>query len=262
MVENLAPKTSSVPVRSAKHHRVLALMAHPDDAEISCAGTLIRLVRAGWEVHIATVAAGDCGSATEGPEAIAARRAEEARRAAALIGATYHRLDERDGFVVYDKPTLRKCIDLCRRIAPQLVFTHPADDYMMDHVMTALLCRAASFLYAMPNVSALPLCCGSRVPHLYYCDPMEGKDALGNLVEPTTLVDISAVLEEKARMLACHASQREWLRAHHGTDEYLDAMRRHAQWRGGQAGLSAAEAFVQHRGHAYPQNDLLQEMMR
>ena len=117
--------------------------------------------------------------------------------------------------------------------------------------------RAASFLYAAPNASTLPLRRGSRVPHLYYCDPMEGKDALGNPVEPTTFVDISAVLEEKARMLACHASQREWLRAHHGTDEYLDAMRRHARLRGRQAGVAAAEAFVQHRGHAYPQDDLL-----
>ena len=58
-------------------------------------------------------------------------------------------------------------------------------------------------------------------------------------------------------MLACHASQREWLRAHHGTTSTSTAMRRHAQMRGRQAGVAAAEAFVQHRGHAYPQDDLL-----
>ena len=63
-------------------------------------------------------------------------------------------------------------------------------------------------------------------------------------------------------MLACHASQREWLRAYHGMDEYLDAMRRHAAMRGRQAGVAAAEAFVQHRGHAYPRNDLLAELLR
>jgi LmbE family N-acetylglucosaminyl deacetylase len=245
---------------ATENRRVLALMAHPDDAEILCAGTLIMLARRGWEVCIATVAAGDCGSTTEPPEAIIARRAEEARQSAALLGAAYQCLDERDGLVVYDKPTLRKCIDLLRRVAPQLVLTHSTDDYMMDHVMTGLLCRAASFLFAAPNVSALPLRPGSRVPYLYYCDPVEGKDPLGRPVEPTTYVDISAVLEEKARMLACHASQREWLRAHHGTDEYLDAMRRHAALRGRQAGVAAAEAFVQHRGHAYPQDDLLAGM--
>jgi LmbE family N-acetylglucosaminyl deacetylase len=89
---------------------------------------------------------------------------------------------------------------------------------------------------------------------------MEGIDPLGRPVEPTTFVDITAVLDEKAAMLACHASQREWLRAHHGTDEYLDAMRRHAAMRGRQLGVAAAEGFTQHRGHAYPRNDLLGEL--
>lgn len=240
--------------------RVMAFMAHPDDAEICCAGTLIRLARAGWEVHIATATPGDCGTTTETPWAIGARRTEEARQSAALIHATYHCLDERDGLVVYDKPTLRKCIDLFRRVAPHLVFTHTASDYMMDHVMVSQLARAASFVYSAPNVAAMPLREGSGVPHLYYCDSMEGIDSLGQPIEPTTFVDIGGQLELKAEMLACHASQREWLRAHHGIDEYLDSMRRHSEMRGRQVGAAAAEAFVQHRGHAYPKNDLLTEM--
>ena len=39
---------------------VLTLMAHPDDAEFQCAGTLIRLAELGWEIHMATAAPGDC----------------------------------------------------------------------------------------------------------------------------------------------------------------------------------------------------------
>ena len=240
--------------------RVLALMAHPDDAELLCAGTLIRLAQAGWEVHIATVACGDCGTTTETLWGIAARRFEEAQKAVATIQATYHCLDECDGFVVYDKPSLRKCIDLFRRVAPRLVFLHTPSDYMMDHVMSSLLGRAASFIYGAPNASEFPVRPGSQVPHLYYCDPLEGLDPFGRPVEPSTYVDISAVVEEKARMLACHASQREWLRAYHGNDEYLDSMRRHAQMRGQQVGMASAEAFIQHRGHAYPRNDLLAEL--
>lgn len=242
------------------HRTVLAFMAHPDDAEFFCAGTLIRLAEAGWRVHIATAAPGDCGTTTETRWAISARRTEEARQAASLLGAAYDCLDERDGFVVYDKPTLRKSMDLFRRIAPSVVFTHPAKDYMMDHEMVSMLARAASFLYAAPNASELPPREGSRVPYLYYCDPVEGIDPLGRLVEPTTLVDITGQLEKKTGMLACHASQREWLRAHHGTDEYLDSMKRLAATRGQQVGVAAAEAFVQHRGHAYPRDDLLAEM--
>lgn len=238
----------------------LAMMAHPDDAEFLCAGTLVRLAGAGWEVHIATVANGDCGTTTETPWAISARRTEEARQAAALIGAQYHCLGEPDGFVVYDKPTVRKCLDLFRRVAPSLCFAHSPQDYMMDHVMASLLARAASFLYAAPNAAAFPVRQGSGVPYLYYCDPIEGIDTLGNPVAPTTVVEMAQQLEKKAAMLACHASQREWLRAHHGTDEYIDAMRRHVAMRGKQVGLAAAEAFVQHRGHAYPREDLLAKL--
>jgi len=245
----------------ASGRRALALMAHPDDAEFLCGGTLVRLAEAGWEVHIASLTPGDCGTTSQTPWAISAQRTEEARQAAALLGATYHCLDERDALVVYDKPTIRKCADLLRRVAPALVLTHAPKDYMMDHEMASLLARAASFLYAAPNASAFPLREGSRVPYLYYCDPVEGIDPLGNPVQPTTLVDISTQLEKKTAMLACHASQREWLRAHHGTDEYLDAMRRLAAMRGAQAGVPAAEAFVQHRGHAYPRDDLLEALL-
>jgi len=243
-----------------ENRTVLAFMAHPDDAEFLCAGTLIRLAEAGWQVHIATAAPGDCGTATENRWDISSRRTREAAEAASRIGATYHCLDERDGFVVYDKPTLQKAYDLFRRVAPSLVFTHPPRDYMLDHEQASLLARAASFLYASPNVSPFPVLAGSAVPYLYYCDPVEGLDPLGNPVEPSTWVDISEQLTQKTEMLACHASQRDWLLAHHGIDEYLESMRRHAAMRGRQLGVSAAEAFVQHRGHAYPRNDLLAEM--
>ena len=240
--------------------RMLALMAHPDDAEFLCAGTLIRLAAAGWEVHIVTLAPGDCGTVSEDRWAISARRTAEAANAAALIGATYHCLDERDGLVTYDKPTQQKTIDLFRRVAPRLVFAHTPLDYMMDHVVVSQLARAASFIYGAPNISTLPVREGSCVPHLYYCDAMEGIDPLGRPIQPSVHVDITAQLERKTEMLACHASQREWLRAHHGTDEYIDAMRRHSTARGREAGVGAAEAFVQHRGHAYPKNDLLAEL--
>jgi len=238
----------------------LTLLAHPDDAEILCAGTLVRLADAGWQIHIATATPGDCGTMTATRFDISATRTNEAKASAAMIGATYHCLDERDGLVVYDKPTVQKAIDLFRRIAPALVFTHPQDDYMMDHVETSKLARAASFVYGAPNISAFPLLPGSKIPHLYYCDPIEGIDSLARPAQPTTLVDVSGQHEKKLQMLSKHASQREWLRAHHGMDEYLEAAKRHDAARGRLINRPFAEAFVQHRGHAYPNNDLLIEL--
>lgn len=235
-------------------------MAHPDDAEYFCAGTLIRLADLGWEVHIISAAPGDCGTVSHTPWEIGGIRTEEARRAAELIGATYHCLGENDGYIVYDKATIRKSIDLFRMIAPSLVFTHPRLDYMMDHEMTSLLARAATFLYAAPNATPLPLREGSRVPYLYYCDPPDAIDHSGNRIKPTTYVDITGQTDKKTEMLAQHASQREWLRAHHGTDEYLDAMTQLGSLRGKEIDVAKAEAFVQHRGHSYPHDDILAEL--
>ena len=225
---------------------------------MQCAGTLIRLADAGWEIHIAAVANGDCGSATLPRAEIAAVRRQAGIAAAAKINATYHCVDEPDVSLVVDKPTIRKVTDLFRIVAPALVFTHPRHDYMLDHEAVHMLARAAAFSYAIPNASELPLVDGSAIPWLYYCDPIEGRDPYtAELVVPTTYVNVSEQLNRKIEMLVCHASQREWLRAHHGMDEYVEALKRYGAERGRQIGVQYAEAFVQHRGHAFPQSDLL-----
>src|SRR5262245_13628270 len=178
-----------------KRRVAMTLLAHPDDAEILCAGTLLRLADAGWQIHIATVAAGDCGSATLGRAEIAAIRRDEGIAAAAKIGATYHCLDEPDVHVAFDKPTIQKAIDLLCRVAPTLLFTHPRHDYMLDHEQVHLLARAAAFSYPIPNASPLPLVDGSAIPWLYYCDPVEGRDPYTcELVRPTTTIDVTAQL--------------------------------------------------------------------
>lgn len=241
---------------------VLSLLAHPDDAEILCAGTLIRLADLGWQVHIATATPGDCGSTTLPADEISEIRRREAADAAAKIAAEYHCLDERDVNVVFDKPTNRKAIDLFRRIAPTLVLTHAVRDYMLDHEQVHLLARSATFSYPIPNASEIARVDGSQIPWLYYCDPVEANDPYTvEPVQPSTYVDISEVMVRKIEMLACHASQREWLRAHHGMDEYIEAMKRHGALRGAEHGVEFAEAFRQHRGHAYPQDDLLREIL-
>lgn len=239
----------------------LAFLAHPDDAEFLCSGTLMRLGALGWELHIATATRGDCGSMTHGPDEIATIRTREAESAAAMIGARFHTLREFDARVCYDKPTVQKAIDLFRTAAPSIVFTHAPSDYMVDHEVVAMLARAASFIYSAPNCSSLPRHPDSVLPHLYFCDPFEGTDGLGRSVTPTTVVDVTAEMPRRVEMLARHASQREWLRAHHGVDEYIESMKRHAAARGSLIGVACAEAFMQQRSHAYPRNDLLLELL-
>jgi LmbE family N-acetylglucosaminyl deacetylase len=250
--------------RAEVDNTILSVLAHPDDAEFLCAGTLIRLAREhGWAVHIASMTPGDCGSAELGAEEIAAVRRAEGVRAAALLGATYHCLEERDLRVVYAEGPLEKVVRLYRKVRPRVVLTHSPADYMLDHEMTSTLARAAAFAAAVPSFLAergmgVPL---GHIPHLYYCDAVEGKDPLGRSIEPGVRIDVSSVIEPKAEMLAAHASQREWLRKQHGMDHYVESMRAWSAQRGKEAGVAFAEGFRQHLGHSYPQDDVLGNLL-
>jgi len=244
---------------------VLAFMAHPDDAEILCAGTLARLhAEHGWNVAIATATAGDAGSVTLRPDEISRIRYEEARRSVSLLDGQYYCAGCSDLYICYDRPTLQKFVEIIRRVRPDLVITHSPEDYMVDHEQTSRLVRSACFGAPARNVltnadrPAEPL---DHIPYLYYADALEGRDIFGRAIEPDIIVDISSVMHIKEQMLACHASQREWLREQHGVDEYILMMKRWAQHRGQQIGAEYGEAFRQHRGHAYPQDDLLARLL-
>jgi N-acetylglucosamine malate deacetylase 1 len=242
----------------------LAVMAHPDDAEFLCAGTLVRLVgEHGWQIQIATMTPGDCGSAEHSAEEIARIRRAEGAAAAARLGGTYHCLESRDLSVFYDGPMVARVTDLLRSVRPTVVFTHSPDDYMLDHEMTSRLVRAAAFNAAVPlflvgRRGPSPL---NHIPYLYYCDPIEGKDLLGRPVPAGFYIEITSAIEEKAAMLACHASQRNWLLKHHGMDQYINAMRDWGTARGKECGAAFAEGFRQHLGHSYPQSNLIGDLL-
>ena len=92
-------------------------------------------------------------------------------------------------------------------------------------------------------------------------DPVEGRARDGQLLQPDFVADISTTFARKRAMLAEHASQRIWLREHHGTDDYLDAMERWTRERGALVGVSFGEGFRLYQGHAYPQTRLLEELL-
>ncbi len=243
---------------------VLALFAHPDDAEFLCAGTLAHLAARGATIHMATLTAGDCGSTTLPPAKISAVRQKEAAKSAALIGAKYHCLKSEDLLVFYDRPHLNKVMELVRETRPVLVLTHSPVDYMADHETASKLCQSACFGAMAPNFrtgarhQAPPL---QDVPHLYYADAFGRRDILGKRITSSLSVNISATLKLKEEMLACHDSQRAWLKTQQEIPETVTTMRKMAQEVGKLAGFRWAEGFRQHLGQGFPATNLLKELM-
>jgi LmbE family N-acetylglucosaminyl deacetylase len=242
--------------------RILAIHAHPDDCEILAGGTLALLAQRGHEITIATMTPGDCGSRDLGPEEIMAVRLREATAAAALIGARYVCVEMRDLAVFNDDASRRRVAEVLRQARPEMVLTSAPVDYLCDHEAASALVRDACFAAPAPNYrtggNAPPL---DRIPHLYYMDPVEGSDRDGRPVVPEIVVDVTPVFAKKRAMLACHASQREWLRAHHGAGDYLDQMEFWTAERGRLAGFRYGEGFRRYRGHPYPQSRLLEEWL-
>jgi len=235
----------------------LCIGAHPDDAEFLCAGTLALLSDRGWQIHIATVTPGDCGTIEYSREEISRIRKAEAAKAVGLLGGTYHCLECDDALIMYDRPTVLKTVALVRQVRPKIVFAMSPSDYMVDHEMASKLAQAACFCGGVVNLETPGAEPFEPIPHLYYNDPTEGKDKFGTEIRPSLLVDISDVMETKEKMLCCHESQRNWLLAHHGGDEYTSQMKALSHKRGGPIGVEYAEGFRQHLGHAYPQDNLL-----
>jgi LmbE family N-acetylglucosaminyl deacetylase len=219
--------------------RVLAVVAHPDDAELLCAGTLARARADGAAVGICVLCRGDKGQPAEPIENLAEVRRQEASAAAELLGAELLLGGFPDGELLDGAEERQTVLALYRRFRPTLVLAHAPEDYHPDHRAAAALAEAVSWFGASAGQRSAepPL---ETQPALWWMDAV-------NLAgfEPGFFVDVSAFAELKHRMLSCHRSQlaRGAERDFSALDEL---MRRQYQARGAQAGVAAAEAFRVH----------------
>jgi len=205
----------------------LGVFAHPDDMEIVAAGTLLRLQRAGYEIHCLAVANGCCGSSLLGREETARVRRAEAEEACRLSGFTLHDSLVNDIEVLYERATLARVAALVRRVAPDVLLTHSPSDYMEDHQNASRLAVSAAFGRGMRNMPTDPPTPPvDRPVTVYHAQPHGNRDPLGAVVRPTHFVDVGGeVLEKKTAMLACHRSQQDWLDESQGLSSYLETMR-------------------------------------
>jgi LmbE family N-acetylglucosaminyl deacetylase len=249
---------------AAANKRVLAIGAHPDDVEFMCSGTLKLLKDRGFEVAIGVIANGDCGSMVESQKEITRIRRQEAINAAKLLDAHFYPMGELDLKVEYNSRTTLKVTEVIRTVDPLIVFTHPHEDYMLDHEMASRVVRMACFGAPVPNfqTEALwPHPISEQTPFLYYWAPLLGRDIYGKFVEQSIYVNVTDTVQFKEKMLACHASQRDWLMKQHAMDKYIETMKHMAVEYGNRCGFAHAEGFIQHLGNGYPHENILEELL-
>src|SRR5438874_110267 len=120
--------------------RILAVMAHPDDAELLCAGTLARARSDGAAVAICVMCTGDKGVPPAGAaDDLAQVRQDEALRAADLLGASLFWFGCDDGELADTTENRRRLVGIFHEFRPTLVLAHAAEDYHPDHRAAGVL---------------------------------------------------------------------------------------------------------------------------
>lgn len=224
--------------------RIMAIMAHPDDIEIQCGGTLARLVGEGKKVTYVLCTSGNRGTTEAGLTAaeLAALRQAEQRAAAGKLGVEkVIFLRYNDGDLAFELPQLRQdLVTLVRQHRPEVIFTHDPFAglgsyevcYMHpDHraageavVQAAFFCAPGPLFYPEQLANGL-------APHrsTALCLAMSDR--------PDLFVDIGQTFEAKAGAIACHASQ--WGRQ----PDLTVFFRQMAAGIGHERGIPLAEAF-------------------
>ena len=204
---------------------VIAIAAHPDDIEFVMAGTLLLLGQAGWEVHYLNLSTGNLGSTTMSPTRTAQVRRAEARRAAKVLGATWHPPFCNDLEIFYDAKSLRRLGAVIRDVRPDVILTHSPQDYMEDHTNTSRLAVSSAFVRAMPGYRTTPPRKATEQPvTIYHANPHGLRDQLRRRIRPGAFVDTTAVHARKREALECHASQRGFLDTTQGMSSYIRTM--------------------------------------
>lgn len=219
---------------------LLAIVAHPDDAEIFCGGTLAKHAARGDDVTIACMTRGEFGGFDTTEEDLAATREAEARRAADALGASVTFLDFRDGRITYSLAGRLEIVDVIRDHAPDVILTHYADDMHPDHRVTSRLVTDAYYMVSLPLLETdHPPCDPDNV--YFFGKPTSSFD-------PTVLVDVTDLEDVKVAAARQHESQVEWLESHGGIDaefdDFVDGMRATGRALGRRAGVPYAEGFT------------------
>lgn len=178
---------------------ILAMAAHPDDIELSCAGILIKHARKGQLVGIVDLTQGELG--TRGTAELRLKEAQDAARAMGV--AVRENAGMADGFFRNDQEHQLKLVQYIRKYKPEIVIANALDDRHPDHGKGGRLIADACFLAGLRKVSTQldgkeqDAWRPKRVFHMIQDRP----------AEPNFIVDTSDCFAQKMEAIKCYKSQ-------------------------------------------------------
>lgn len=179
---------------------ILAVGVHPDDIELSCAGTLLRQISLGSKVGLLDLTLGELG--TRGTATI---RTQEAMASAQLMGALVReQLDLEDGFFMQNQDNLLKIIRIIRQYRPEIVLANALEDRHPDHGRAAKLTAEACFLSGLTKIETQNTEGGQQEawrPKAVYHYIQD------RALKPDFAVDISGFMDKKFETIMAYKSQ-------------------------------------------------------
>jgi N-acetylglucosamine malate deacetylase 1 len=223
---------------------ILAFGVHPDDIELSCAGTLLVEKGHGKKIGIIDLTQGELG--TRGNARI---RKEEAENSAIILGADVREnLEMADGFFKNDVENQLKIIKVLRKYRPEIILCNAPEDRHPDHGRSAVLVSDAAFLSGLNKI--------------------ESKDELGRLQEawrpkyifnyiqdiylpPAFVIDISGVFAKKIEAIEAFSTQffnpeesDKEPQTYISSPEFLESVINRSKMFGRMIGVKYAEGFL------------------
>lgn len=174
---------------------VMFIGAHPDDVELNCGGTLLKLVQSGSRVGIVDLTAGELstrGSRTS--------RIRETSAASELMGLSFREnLKIRDGNIEINKTNREKIIKVIRKHKPEIVFAPFPNDRHPDHIYTGNLVRESVFYSGLAKIITGSLKAFRPRKLFFYRSAAD--------IPVSFIFDVSDVFKKKLEVLKCYSTQ-------------------------------------------------------
>ncbi len=178
---------------------ILVLSVHPDDAELGCAGTILKHVAAGKKVGIVDLTRGELG--TRGSVEI---RAKEAAVASEILGLSVREnLGIPDGFFENTREYQLQVIAAIRKYQPEIILTNAYHDRHPDHGRANALVEAATFLSGLRKIETFD----NNESQQAWRPSLVLHFIQDNYIKPDILIDVTEYWDKKIESIRAYGSQ-------------------------------------------------------